>query len=138
MADKAYVEIATMKVQSAFNNAYKTSLPKAMKTTATKVISSSSTMTVTKPVEKDAKGFSLDATVTNLTQDAKSGALEAKISMVLSTWPEESMFGMLSGGGKAPRSSPKTIDKDVEDLVGDILEALITDKVAKAIQQKKA
>lgn len=132
MADKAYVMVANMKVEKVFDNKYKASLPKAMKATAEGAIKSSSNMTTQKPSNKDAKCYSLDATVTSLTQNGKN--LEAKLSMALSE--NDHMFGFLNGGGKLQNGNPKQIDGDVEDLIDGVIESLIKDKVSKAIQQK--
>jgi hypothetical protein len=134
MADKAYVMVANMKVDKTFDNKYKSSLPKAMKAAAEGAIKSSSNMTTQKPSNKDAKCYSLDATVTSLTQNGKN--LEAKLSMALSE--DDKMFGFLNGNGKLQNGNPKQLDGDVEDLVGGVIESLVKGKVSQAIQQKIA
>ena len=115
MADKAYVVVKNMKVDKTFDNKYKTSLPKAMKAAAESAIKGSSNMTTQKPSGKDFKTYLLDATVIALTQNGNN--LEVKLSMALSE--DDHMFGFLNGGAKLQNSNPKTIDKDVEELVGD-------------------
>lgn len=132
MAGKAYVVVANMKVDKTFDNKYKTSLPKVMKAAAERAIKSSSNMTTQKPSGTDFKTYSLDATVMALTQSGNN--IEAKLSMALSE--DDHMFGFLNGGAKLQNSTPKTVDKDVEELIGDVIDDLIKDKVSKAIQQK--
>jgi hypothetical protein len=134
MADKAFVIAATMKVDKTFDNKYKTNLPKAMKAAVEAAIKSSSTMTTQKPTGKGFKTYSLDATVTSLTQSGNN--LEAKLSMVLSE--DDHMFGFMNGGAKLQNSNPKKVDDDVAELVGDVIDSLIKDKVSKAIQQQIA
>lgn len=134
MADKAYVMVANMKVDKTFDNKYKSSLPKAMKAAAEGAIKSSSNMTTQKPSNKDAKSYSLDATVTSLIQNGKN--LEAKLSMALSE--DDKMFGFLNGNGKLQNGNPKQLDGDVEDLVGGVIESLVKGKVSQAIQQRIA
>ena len=134
MVDKAYVMVANMKVDKTFDNKYKSSLPKAMKAAAEGAIKSSSNMTTQKPSNKDAKSYSLDATVTSLIQNGKN--LEAKLSMALSE--DDKMFGFLNGNGKLQNGNPKQLDGDVEDLVSGVIESLVKGKVSQAIQQKIA
>ena len=129
MADKAYVTVANMKVDKIFDNKYKATLPKAMKAAAEKAINGSSNMTTSKPSNKAAKAYSLDATVVFLVLNGKN--LEVKVSMVLSE--DDHMFGFLEGKSKLPTTNPKELDGDVQDLVAGVITSLVKDKVSKAI-----
>jgi hypothetical protein len=132
MADKAYTIIKNMKVDKVFDNKYKATLPKTMKAAAEKAIKGSSNMTMDKPSQKDAKTYSLDATVVSLTNSGKE--LQVKVSMALSE--DNRMFGFLEGNSKYPTGNPKQLDRDVQDLIGGVIESLIDDKVSPAIQQR--
>ncbi|HZR21229.1 MAG TPA: hypothetical protein VFE51_28370 [Verrucomicrobiae bacterium] len=132
MADKAYMIIKNMKADKVFDNKYKATLPKTMKTAAEKAIKGSSNMTLDKPNDKNAKAYSLDATVVSLTNSGKE--LQVKVSMALSE--NNSMFGFLEGNSKYPTGNPKQLDRDVQDLVGGVIESLVDGKVSGAIQKK--
>ena len=128
MADKAYVVIANMKVEKVFDNKYKTILPKEMKKAAEAAVKGSNALTAQKPSKNQAKTYSLDATVTSLTQSGNM--FEAKLSMALSE--EDFMFGFPTGHGKT--AVTKDPEGDVVFLVGKIITDMITTDVAKAIQ----
>ena len=132
MADKAFVIVKKTGVVKAFDNKYKSSLPKVMKTAAEKAINDSGTMTTTNPNAKEFKTYSLDVSVTSLTQD--SGVLEVKVSMAVSE--NDHMFGFANGASKQEHPNPKKMDDEVERLVTGVMNSLIADRVSDAVQKQ--
>jgi hypothetical protein len=129
---KGYVYVDEFGIDEVFDKKYKSSasLKKAMTKAAEKAIDGSPKLTTTPPKKgEDVPQFYLTGTLTKLTkeEEGKKEIIRAKVSMVLGTWPDKSMFGFPSGGAKVPAS--KRIDDDVEDVAAGAVEGVIKDKV---------
>ena len=84
-------------------------------------------------------GFYVDGTLNELkvTTSGNTATVSCKVSMLLASFPDKSVFGMLSGGAKVQGStSPKDIDFASEDCVTAVIENLIATKVVPTINQK--
>jgi hypothetical protein len=126
---KNYVYVANFGVKDAFDNKYKSTLPKVMKSLAEKMVNGSSKLTTKPPADKKEEGFYLDGSLTSLSK-TENGAigLKAKIMMTLATWPKKSMFAFPSAEGSV-ESDEKRLDRDVGELVTALLEDLMTTSV---------
>jgi hypothetical protein len=114
MAGKTYVCVAPIKVAAAFDSKYKSPLAKRMTAAFEKAIKSSSKLTTT----KKAQGFYLTGSL-SLKKTGKK--IEAKLSMVLATWPEKSMFAMPNFEASTEVADPAKIDKDVDAVIDALL-----------------
>lgn len=81
---------------------------------------------------KKASGFHVDGTLTELTVKEKgsSATVSCKVSMLIATYPEKSVFGFLNGGASVTASSDET---DIKLASEDCLAAVVEDLVAKKI-----
>src|SRR3954463_4035245 len=127
---KKYVCVTNFGVKDAFDNKYKSTLPKVMKSVAEKAVNASSKLTIKPPADKKEEGFYLDGNLSSLTK-TENGAIsvKAKIMMTLATWPKKSMFAFPSAEGKVDGSNEKRLDRDVEDLVTALLEDLMSTSI---------
>jgi hypothetical protein len=135
MADKTYVDVDTIDVKdpkSAFDGKYKSGLPKRMNAVFEKAINRSSKLTTKPPSDKKAEGFYLTGTLTLMKTDK---SIEAKLSMVLATWPKKSMFGAANSEASTEVSNPDKIDKDVDAVIDALLDDAQT-QVVKAFEKK--
>src|SRR5262245_12936653 len=103
--EKAYVKVDEFAVDDVFDKKYKASsaLKKAMTTAAENAVDSSSKLTTTPPKKgSNAPQFYLTGTLSKLTKEprGKKELLEAKITMVVGTWPDKSMFAFPNGGAE--------------------------------------
>ena len=84
---------------------------------------------------KKLNAFHVDGTVNSI--DASGGWVECKVSMLLATYPEKSMFGFLKGGAKVQAgSSASDVRLAAEDCVGAVMEDLIRRKIIPTIQSR--
>lgn len=84
---------------------------------------------------KRINAFHVDGTVNAI--NASGGWVECKVSMLLATYPEKSMFGFLKGGAKVQAgSSQRDIDLAAQDCVGAVMEDLIRRKIIPTIQSR--
>ncbi len=81
---------------------------------------------------KKATGFHVDGTLTELTVKEKGAAatVSCKVSMLIATFPEKSVFGFLNGGASVTASSDAS---DIALASEDCLIAVVEDLVAKKI-----
>jgi hypothetical protein len=81
---------------------------------------------------KKVSGFYVDGTLTDLTVKEKgSGAtVSCKVSMLIATYPEKSVFGFLNGGASVTASNDAA---DIALAGEDCLAAVVEDLVAKKI-----
>lgn len=137
-----YVNVGAMSDDSGGGS----SLKKTMRKTALKTLSkkASSWDTDGEPTAKQLKakgavGYHIDGTIVSLTEK-KSGSstlVECKVSMLLATWPEKSMFGFLDGGAKVQASnSAQDIKYAKEDCVVAVVEDLIAKKIIPTIKTR--
>jgi hypothetical protein len=85
--------------------------------------------------------FHVDGTLVALETQNKGGAtlVSCKVSMLIATFPEKSMFGFLDGGARVESgSSPSEIQYAQEDCVTAVVEDLVSRKIIPVIQQRHA
>jgi len=88
---------------------------------------------------KNVQGFYVDGTLNELKVDkaGSSSKVSCKISMLLASFPEKSVFGFLSGGAAVQASAS---DRDIalarEDCVTAVVEDLIAKKIVPTIKVK--
>lgn len=89
--------------------------------------------------QKGFQGFYVDGTLNELKVE-KSGntaTISCKVSMLLASFPEKSVFGFLNGGAKVQGStSQRDIDLGSEDCVSAVIEDLIAKKIVPTIKAK--
>ena len=88
---------------------------------------------------KGFQGFYVDGTLNTLTITTKgsSSLVECKISMLLASFPDKSVFGFLNGGAKVQASSSvQDIALAGEDCVAAVIEDLIAKKIVPTIKTK--
>ena len=88
---------------------------------------------------KGFQGFYVDGTL-NEVKIEKSGntaTISCKVSMLLASFPDKSVFGFLNGGAKVQGStSQRDIDLGSEDCVSAVIEDLIAKKIVPTIKSK--
>jgi hypothetical protein len=83
--------------------------------------------------------FHVDGTLTELTRTAQGSStiVACKVSMLIATYPEKSMFGFLDGGARVQAGSS---DRDIafaeEDCVVAVVEDLVTKRIIPTIQTR--
>lgn len=90
---------------------------------------------------KSVTGFYVDGTVNELTvkQKGASATISCKISMLIATYPEKSIFAVLTGTASVAGSSDeRDIALAKQDCVAAVVEDLMVSKVVTAIRQKAA
>lgn len=83
--------------------------------------------------------YHVDGTLVTLDIQTKGGAtlVSCKVSMLIATFPEKSMFGFLDGGARVQAgSSPDEIQYAQEDCVTAVVEDLVSRKIIPVIQQR--
>ena len=88
---------------------------------------------------KNTTGYHVHGTITELTetQAGSSTLVTCKVSMLLATFPEKSMFGFLDGSAKVQASnSAKDIAYAKEDCVVAVVEDLIAKKIIPTIKTR--
>jgi hypothetical protein len=126
--NKKYVCIQNVGVKDAFDNKYKSTLPKIMTARIEKAINSSSKLTTKPPADKKAEGFYLDGSLSLRRTDK---GIEAELKMALADWPKKSIFGVATSKASVEVGDPAKIDKDVDAVI----DALLDDVQAKVIKE---
>jgi hypothetical protein len=88
---------------------------------------------------KNVDGFYVDGTLNTLTvtTSGNTSTIACKISMLLASFPDKSVFGFLNGGAKVQgSSSAKDIQLASEDCVTAVVEDLIAKKIVPTICTK--
>lgn len=89
--------------------------------------------------QKGFQGFYVDGTL-NEVKVSKSGntaTISCKVSMLLASFPDKSVFGFLNGGASVQGStSQRDIDLGSEDCVAAVVESLIATKIVPTIKSK--
>ena len=88
---------------------------------------------------KKASGFHVDGTLTEMTVKEKGSAatVSCKVSMLIATYPEKSVFGFLNGGASVTASSdPGDIKLAGEDCLAAVVEDLVAKKIIPTIKIK--
>jgi hypothetical protein len=142
-----YVNIGPMSSKTGSDDAkYRSLMQKTAGLTMNKVASS---MATTWPggsapskadlAKKGVQGFFVDGTLTELKVD-KSGSsakVSCKVSMLLASYPDKSMFGFLNGGAAVQASSsPSELALAGQDCVAAVIESLITKQIVPTIKSK--
>jgi len=89
--------------------------------------------------QKGFQGFYVDGTLNELkiTTAGSSTTVSCKISMLLASFPDKSVFGFLNGGAKVQGgSSAKDIALSSDDCVSAVVESLIATKIVPTIKTK--
>jgi hypothetical protein len=89
--------------------------------------------------KKGVLGFYVDGTLNEVKIDksGSSSTVSCKISMLLASFPDKSVFGFLNGGAKVQASSsPRDVDMAREDCVSAVVEDLIAKKIVPTIKTK--
>lgn len=96
---------------------------------------SGGTPTAAQLTQKGFQGFYVDGTLNEL--KVSNGTVSCKISMLLASFPDKSVFGLLSGGAKVQGgTSAKDIQLSSEDCVAAVVESLIATKIVPTIKTK--
>lgn len=85
--------------------------------------------------QKGFQGFYVDGTLNEL--KVSNGTVSCKISMLLASFPDKSVFGLLSGGAKVQGgTSAKDVALASDDCVAAVVESLIATKIVPTIKTK--
>ena len=88
---------------------------------------------------KKVDGFYVDGTLNEVkvTTSGSTSTVSCKVSMLLASFPDKSVFGFLTGGAKVQgSSSQRDIDLGMEDCVSAVMEDLIAKKIIPTICTK--
>ncbi|HVK73412.1 MAG TPA: HEAT repeat domain-containing protein [Kofleriaceae bacterium] len=88
---------------------------------------------------KKVGGYHVDGTLTEVVVKEKGSAatVSCKVSMLIATFPEKSVFGFLNGGASVTASSdPKDIALATEDCLAAVVEDLVAKKIIPTIKIK--
>ena len=139
-----FVDIGAMGDKTGKNGALK----KLMQRTVTKTFQKkASTYRVAGPGESrpsrkalsNMTAFHVDGTLTALTVSSKGSSSEiaCKVSMLIATYPQKSMFGFLNGGARVMTgSSSRDQDFGKQDCVAAVVEDLIQRKVIPTLESR--
>jgi hypothetical protein len=89
--------------------------------------------------QKGFQGYYVDGTLNELKVSTAGGTatISCKVSMLLATFPDKSVFGMLNGGAKVQGSAnPKEVGLASDDCVTAVVEDLIAKKIVPTIKTK--
>ncbi len=89
--------------------------------------------------QKSVQGFYLDGTLVEMTTKEKGSStiVSCKVSMLIATLPEKSMFGFLNGSATVEASTdPADVADAKKDCVDAVVEDLVTKKVLPTIKTK--
>jgi hypothetical protein len=78
------------------------------------------------------QGFHVDGTVVEV--KSSGGMVSCKISMLIATYPDKSMFGFLKGGASVQGGTNEALDK--ADCVSAVIEDMVMKKIIPAIKTK--
>ena len=85
------------------------------------------------------KAFHVDGTLNELSEQTSgsSTTVTCKVSMLIASYPEKSMFGFLKGGASVQSSSsPKEVQYAKEDCVSAVMEDLVARKIIPTIESR--
>ena len=89
--------------------------------------------------ENGAQAFHVDGTLTELTTErrGRNTVISCKVSMLIATYPEKSMFGFLNGGANVQTgSSSSQVERGERDCVLAVLENLVSSRVIPTIEDR--
>lgn len=90
-------------------------------------------------VSKQVKAFHVDGTLNELSEKTAGSTttVTCKVSMLIASYPEKSMFGFLKGGASVQSSSsPKEVQYAKEDCVSAVMEDLVARKIIPTIKAR--
>ena len=119
MSDKTYVCIASFNVKEAFDNKYKSNLPKRIADAIGDAVDGSPKLTTKPPKDKKAEGFYVAGDFWLRRTDK---GIEAEIKTVLAEWPSKKMFGSKGSKASTAVANPAKIDQSVNEVVDAALE----------------
>jgi hypothetical protein len=140
-----FVDISGMGTKVRGNDFIKPLMLKAAKSAFKKVASSMMTEwpggTPSKSTlsAKKVKGYHVSGTLTELTETTRGSQtiIACKVSMILATYPEKSMFGFADGGAQVQASnSPSEVKYAKEDCVAAVVENLVGKQIIPTIKIK--
>jgi hypothetical protein len=88
---------------------------------------------------RNMSAFHLDGTLTALSvsESGRSAEVSCKVSMLIATYPEKSMFGFLNGGARVSTgSSSRDIELGKKDCVAAVMEDLVARKVIPTLESR--
>jgi hypothetical protein len=87
---------------------------------------------------KGASGFYIDGTLNELKikESGSSTTVSCKINMLLASYPDKSIFGLLNGGASVQASGASDVALAREDCVSAVVEDLIAKKIVPTINTK--
>jgi hypothetical protein len=142
-----YVNVGPMSSKTGSNDAkFRDMMVKTSQKTLTRVASNmlqtwsgGGVPTKSQLQSKGCDGFYVDGTLNELKVE-KSGntaTISCKVSMLLASFPDKSVFGFLNGGAKVQGSTAqRDIDLGSEDCVSAVVEDLIAKKIVPTIKSK--
>ena len=131
MADaKTYVEISKFSVKEIFDDKHKSRVINLMTTAAEAVVKKSSKLSLDKPKDKGAKGWSVIGSLVSLGPSKDCKKFGAKVSLTVATWPGMSIKAMPSSelsfasqpGGNV---SPSDVDEIAKRAVSDAMQSAV-------------
>ena len=132
MPDKMYVNVDPISFKDTFDDKYKSSLPKRITAAFEKAIDRSSKLTTKPPADKKAEGFYLTGSLSVKKTDK---GIEAKLSMVLATWPKKSIFGSANSEASTEVANPDKVDREVDAVIDALLDDAQT-QVVKTFEKR--
>ena len=116
MADKVYVEVVKFAAKDLYDDKLKNRFVDLATSTAEKAAASAG-FTTDKPKEKDAKGWSINGSLTSVGPDKSGKKFVAKASAGVFTWPAKSLKAMPTGeAGFAVEPGEKVSPGDADQL----------------------
>ncbi len=88
---------------------------------------------------KKMKAYHVSGTLTELRKTPRGSqtVVSCKVSMILATYPEKSMFGFAEGGAQVQASStPREVNFAIEDCVSAVVESLVAKQIIPTIKIK--
>ena len=88
---------------------------------------------------RNMSAFHLQGTLTSLSvsESGRSAEVSCKVSMLIATYPEKSMFGFLNGGARVSTgSSSRDIELGKQDCVAAVMEDLVARKVIPTLESR--
>jgi hypothetical protein len=120
MADpKTYVDVTDFAVKDIFDGKHKSRVVGVMTKAAEEAVKRSGKLTLDKPKDKGAKGWSINGSLVSLGPDKAGKKLEAEVSIALATWPGKSIKAMPKGSAAMAIDDPKKIDAGDVDAIAE-------------------
>lgn len=112
--NKNYVQLSKATNKQIFDPKFKADALRAVDRAVEKAIRANPKLTLDAPKEKGAKGWSLVTSLVSLGPDKSNKQLEAKVEMVIATWPGKAIKAMPKGSGALAQNMSKVGKGDIE------------------------